>query len=243
MTARLVTIPFSHYCEKARWSLDRCGVAYREEAHAPLLHWIPARLAGGGRTVPILVTDDRRVIADSTDIAAWAEAKRPGALGTSDAAARALEDDFDKQLGPAARRWGYFQLLPRTDLLDRMRGRIPAAEVAILRLAMPLTKRMLRRGLNVTPEGVARSVQKIEAALARVGELLGDGRRYLCGDRFTIADLTFASLAAPILRPEQNRHSFSPDMRLSDDAEACIAAWRATPAGQFALRMYREERS
>jgi glutathione S-transferase len=25
---RLVTIPISHYCEKARWVLDRAGVPY-----------------------------------------------------------------------------------------------------------------------------------------------------------------------------------------------------------------------
>ena len=29
VTAQLITIPFSHYCEKARWALDRCGVALR----------------------------------------------------------------------------------------------------------------------------------------------------------------------------------------------------------------------
>ena len=29
----LITIPISHYCEKARWALDRAGVAYRERAH------------------------------------------------------------------------------------------------------------------------------------------------------------------------------------------------------------------
>ena len=28
---RLVTIPISHYCEKARWALDRAGIGYHEE--------------------------------------------------------------------------------------------------------------------------------------------------------------------------------------------------------------------
>jgi hypothetical protein len=34
MPARLVMIPISRYCEKARWALDRSGIAYREECHA-----------------------------------------------------------------------------------------------------------------------------------------------------------------------------------------------------------------
>ncbi len=31
MTAKLVTIAFSHYCEKARWALARCGFDYVED--------------------------------------------------------------------------------------------------------------------------------------------------------------------------------------------------------------------
>ena len=31
MPTRLITIPFSHDCEKALWALERAGVAYTEE--------------------------------------------------------------------------------------------------------------------------------------------------------------------------------------------------------------------
>jgi glutathione S-transferase len=241
MTNLLVTIPFSHFCEKARWSLDRCGVTYREEGHAPLFHFLPARRAGGNRTVPVLRTSEGRVIADSTDIAAWADTHKPGAL-LGDAAALAFEDDFDRQLGPAARRWGYFQLLPRRDSIELMRGHVPDWEVRVLRVVRPVAMAMMRRAMNVTPAGAARSRDKIDATFARVGELLADGRRYLAGGRFTIADLTFAALAAPILRPAQNVRSFPAELVLSPEATAQVAAWRATPAGQFALRIYAEER-
>ena len=54
---RLITLPISHYCEKVRWVLDRQGIPYVEEAHAPLLHaFFTMPLTGGkSRTVPILV--------------------------------------------------------------------------------------------------------------------------------------------------------------------------------------------
>src|SRR6185295_10774861 len=64
--AILITIPLSHYCEKARWALDRVGLPYREEAHAPLLHRLATRRNDGG-TVPVLVHGGSRLI-DSTDI-------------------------------------------------------------------------------------------------------------------------------------------------------------------------------
>jgi len=47
---RLITLPISHYCEKARWTLERAGIAYGEERHVPLIHRIAARPAGGGNT-------------------------------------------------------------------------------------------------------------------------------------------------------------------------------------------------
>ena len=53
---RLITIPISHFCEKARWALDRTGVPYREERHVQLVHRLYVRRAGGGTTAPVLVT-------------------------------------------------------------------------------------------------------------------------------------------------------------------------------------------
>ena len=63
MGARLLTIPISHFCEKARWALDRAGIEYVEQPHVQLVHIFAARLAGGGRTVPVLVTDQGDVLA------------------------------------------------------------------------------------------------------------------------------------------------------------------------------------
>jgi len=42
---RLITIPINHFCEKARWALDRAAIAYREERHVQGIHQIAARRA------------------------------------------------------------------------------------------------------------------------------------------------------------------------------------------------------
>src|SRR5262249_5282257 len=66
---RLITIPLSHFCEKARWALDRTGIEYREEPHLPLVHRL--HTAGVGcQSVPILVIGSR-VIPDSGSILKW----------------------------------------------------------------------------------------------------------------------------------------------------------------------------
>ena len=73
---RLVTIPISHYCEKARWALERAGIPYREERHVQGIHRVAARRAGGGATVPVLVTPDG-VLGESEAILAWVDERTP----------------------------------------------------------------------------------------------------------------------------------------------------------------------
>ncbi|MGH2948001.1 MAG: glutathione S-transferase N-terminal domain-containing protein [Solirubrobacteraceae bacterium] len=41
-----MTIPISHYCEKARWALERAGLEFVEERHVQRVHRVPARRAG-----------------------------------------------------------------------------------------------------------------------------------------------------------------------------------------------------
>ena len=120
-TARLITIPISHYCEKARWALDRAGIAYREERHVQVVHRVASRRAGGGGTVPVLVIAEG-AFTQSADILAYADRQtQPGArLYPEEPGLRAevvaLERDFDADLGPQGRRWMYFHILPRRDL-------------------------------------------------------------------------------------------------------------------------------
>ena len=46
MTDRLITIGASHYCEKARWAVQRAGLPFREECHPPLFHIFVAKRLG-----------------------------------------------------------------------------------------------------------------------------------------------------------------------------------------------------
>jgi glutathione S-transferase len=246
MSARLVTIPFSHYCEKARWALERAGVAFVEDGHLPIYAYLALRRAGGGRTVPALVTADGAVVTDSTDILRWCDAhgQAPALAPPELPDAATLEDDFDRHLGPAARRLGYFHLLPSkdafADLLDR--GAVPGWQKRSGRLARPLVVRLLKRGLKIDAAGAARSRTTLDAAFATVAALLADGRRYLCGDRFTAADLTFAALAAPVLVPDAYAPYLPSPVHQPASFRALVDELRATPAGAFGLRMYADHR-
>ena len=79
---RLITIPISHYCEKARWALERAGIPYREERHVQGVHQFFARRAGGKLTVPVLVTP-AGAIGESAEILDWVDRRTPAALSAS----------------------------------------------------------------------------------------------------------------------------------------------------------------
>lgn len=243
---RLITIPISHFCEKARWALDRTNVAYVEEAHAPMLHW-RATLPRHTRTVPVLITPGA-VLKSSSAIVRWADARTTGGahLYPTDPVLRReveeLEEHFDAKLGPATRRWAYsFVLRDKRRALEVLSPGVPRSELAQFRAAFPVISRMMLRGMGVTPEGVSRSRERIRAIFTEVAARLSDGRRFLVGETFTAADLAFAALAIPAVAPTQ--YPWIPPVdTLPADMRAEILSHRATRAGEFALRIYREER-
>ncbi|HET9198708.1 MAG TPA: glutathione S-transferase N-terminal domain-containing protein [Solirubrobacterales bacterium] len=247
-TPTLITIPISHYCEKARWALDQAGIAYRERAHLQLIHWIPVARAGGGKTAPVLVWGDR-IFADSAEIVEEASAQGPPdrALFPGDPVAAAevrnLQRDFDAVLGPEGRRWMYFNLRGRRDIaISYACTGVPAWQRRGLPLAYPLVARVIDRYLDITPDSAERSEAEVRASFDRVAERLGDGRPYLCGERFSAADLTFAALAASVLMPPEYGVPLPQPDELPPDMAAKVREFRAHPAGAHALRMFREER-
>jgi glutathione S-transferase len=244
----LVTIPISHYCEKARWALDRAGIGYHERAHLQLIHRVAARRAGGGTTVPVLVCADG-VLAQSAEILAFADARAPAesrlypADATGAAEVRALERDFDERLGPHGRRWMYYRLRGRRDLAIAYGCTgVPNWERRLLPLLYPLVTRGIDRFLDITPATVQQSEAEVRAVFDAVDERLSDGRRYLCGDRFTAADLTFSALAAAVLMPPGYGVPLPQPDELPTPAAALVLELREHLAGAHALAMFRDER-
>lgn len=243
---RLITIGFSHFCEKARWALDRSELPYREEDHVPLLHWGASFAAGGGRTVPVLVTPEG-VLRESTAILEYVDARLAPARrlfpGEQDAEVRKLVDEFDRGIGPAVRRWLYWHLLrSREAATQLLTSTGPAWERRVTRAMFPVMKAMMVRGLKIDAAGAARSSERLQRTFDEVEARLADGRRYLTGDRFTAADLTFASLAGVLVQPAGYGRPAPPSAGAIPAITAMITATRLRPAGEFVQRLYTEQR-
>lgn len=239
----LVTIPFSHFCEKARWALDLTHTPYVEKRLLPPLHLF-GTLPRGGRSTPLLVVDDGTRLPDSTDILRWLDDRSPGALYPRDPEARreveAIEEELDQVVGPAVRRVVYHAIFSSDDdVLTPMfriasRGFQKTAAPVIARVAKPF----IRRGLKIDAERAARSRAKLDASLDRIDARLADGRGFLVGDSLTAADLTLAALLAPMVQPPEHPILGAVNTR-GPAMEAFREEYRARPSGRHALAIYR----
>lgn len=244
---RLITISISHYVEKVKWAFERAKLDYKEESHIPGLHaavtlW---HTKGKHRSTPVLV-DGNIVVADSTAILQHLAAQYHQTwLYPSEEALR-LEERFDAQIGPHTRRFIYLQLfennLSLTDLFTQ--EVVPRWQVRALPIVGPAIKAAMINDMAINVRAAEYSRKIFEAEFAYVADLLRDGRRYLCGDRLSAADITFAALSAPVLLPKEYGAKL-PDLKAArpeSSIHAIVDNYRGTPAGMFALRLYAEDR-
>jgi glutathione S-transferase len=245
---RLVTIPISHYCEKARWALERARIPYREERHIQGVHRIAARRAGGGRTVPVLVTP-AGALGESEQILHWVDEHTPpeDRLFPGDPVERAEVERIcrrlDERFGPTGRRLMYVHMLPKRDLMLRFNNQgVPAWEDRLLRYGWRVIVPWARRELGIRPGVEIDDEAAVWCELDYVAELLSDGREFLSGERFGAADLTFAALSAAVVVPHVYGVPLPQPELLPAHTATLVERARDHPAGRFALKLFAEER-
>ena len=244
---RLITIPVSHYCEKVRWALDYLKLPYVEEAHMPPFYKFATTKAGGG-TVPVLITEDGN-FTDSTDILKYLDSivSDDEKLYLTDSQQRQqveeLEALFDEKLGPAVRSWAYFYIIDNSKIIQpKWTQNVPSLEKFLFPVIFPAMRSLVIKKYEVNAESAKQYYQQIENVFVKVNELLADGRNYLVGDKISAADISFASLAAPILQPPQHPIKSSDAEVLPAEMLSKIKQLQQTAAGKFVLNLYEKKR-
>lgn len=251
---RLHTISYSHYVEKVRWCMDRAGIDYEE---VPNIGIIGVLLLG--RTVPVLELPAARTrIGNSAEILRFLWGAhglepdgRAGFLRPTEDALE-LEKHLDRALGEQVRRWAYERLFEDPALTLQLWGArepaIPGWQRSLLPLLRPLLQAAVRRMLRVSPASAHKALARTREVFDEMDAQLEDGRRYLLGDTLSFADITFASLGALAVLPDNYGGGrlatrFPAVESLPAPWRAEVESFRRRPSGRLILRLYREERS
>jgi glutathione S-transferase len=233
-------IPLSHYNEKVRWALDYKGITHRRRVLGPD-YLIRAWRATGQGKLPILWLDGR-AIADSTRIIAALEERYPEPLlyprhPAARQRALALEDDLDETLGPALRAaivTPLFQKDPDVALRVLTTG-MPEGAYKTLRPLLRIFPSYYRFRHKIGEANLEKDRAVVTAALDRI-EQERQGRAFLVGEVFTVADLTAAALLGALLQPPEIQYP------LQVELPSYLQDYRATllrhPAAQWAAEIY-----
>lgn len=248
----LISLGPSHYCEKARWALQRCISSLTEDRHYPGFHLLFVKKLGGGTSLPKLIItrdgEETRVLHDSSDILAFTDTliqdeKRKLYPADKREAICEWEDLFDEVLGPHVRRWAYCHVLYHKGIYSLLSQGAPILERVAGFLTLPLIQRTLYKLMGCGKKDAKEiSFSKIAEVFTKVDEALADGRPFICGDTFTAADLTFASLSGPVVLPKgYGARLPSVEMCPKHMAES-VEQMRKSAAGKLVLKVYETER-
>ncbi|APR87512.1 Glutathione S-transferase family protein [Minicystis rosea] len=238
----LLGISFSPWTEKARWALDARRVPYRFRHYQPLLGEPALRLKlrqlAGRVSVPVLTTDEGRAIADSAEIARWADGRGegPALFPAGHEAAMARFIALSERALAAGRTLSLTRMLQDDEALAEMvpgpirRALGPfAAKMGAFGVAR--TQRKYggsRRDLDAARRELLADLDELRAALAEAPS--GDGPKTLLG-HFSFADIAMAQTlafgdppASGLKLGPASRRSFSdPELR---DRYGDLLAWR-----------------
>ncbi|MGI9019244.1 MAG: hypothetical protein ACR2G3_00855 [Solirubrobacterales bacterium] len=97
--------------------------------------------------------------------------------------------------------------------------------------------------MNLSPDELDAAPGTVRSQFDEVAEKIAVGGR-IVGDSVTAADLAFAAMASPaVLPPEGYPVRMPQPADFPEDVAETVRELRAHPAGEYALRMYREERA
>jgi glutathione S-transferase len=248
----LYVFAISHYCEKARWALEHLGLSYRLQHCVPGMNRkiakqldtaVPPRKKIG--SLPFLHVDGE-LIAGSAAIIDWAEAHRvprtTSLTGTDPEQTLALEQRLDAVVGVHIRRFYYSDALLNDSAPVRaiFTNDLPFVARWSTRLAWPKIVPLMIKGMDLGPAQGLQSQAIVAAELDWLDSLLADGRPYLTGDTFTRADITAASLLAPLVNPA-NHPTYGP-LKMPATLEATISDWRERPILRWVNEVYAKHR-
>ena len=244
---KLYVFAISHYCEKARWALDYLGIEHQVVFLAPGQHVkLSGQLGLKKSSLPILSTGEE-IIQGSAAIIDWVETRSTSGRHLTPKEnsedCQEIERRLDSIAGVHVRRYFYSEAMVDHPQIVRpvFTGNLPWLQKLIVSLGWGKIRSIMIQRMDLGPEQRVDSRTIVDTELTWLDNLLSDGRRYLAGDGFSRADLSAASLLAPLVSPPE--HPVYAGLAMPPLITEEVAAWDQRASLQWVRRMYQEHRS
>jgi glutathione S-transferase len=245
----LITFPPSLACELSRFLLAYYCIPYEERRHTLIFSFFATLWHGSTLHFPLFYGDSYRPLDTVRKMIDYFDPRCPddrNLLLTGRDRERAEADwtAFWGTLGGATAAFAYFHLLPHRQIMIRpLSEGTPDYEVLAVRWAYPLFAGFLRFALHLSASVAQEALGQIRTVVQSVDARLADGRRYLVGDRFSLSDMAFATALAPLVLAEGYGGPLPSFHEMPPALQSVITEMQSHPAGQFALRIYRDHRA
>ncbi len=241
----LYQFPYSTFNEKARWALDYKRIRHKRVSVLPGPHANYIKKLSGQTATPVLKIGDR-VIAGSANVLEALEnhCAEPSLFPADDlvkSEALAIQSRFDDDLGVRSRRAVLSTLM---DDPAYMAGMFSSGRNWFTRFSyrhvLPLVLGRVREGNGITgPDSIEDGMNAVIEALDLVHEK-SQATGYLCGDEFSIADLTACAHLAPAVNPPDCAMTRPEPMPKKFRTQ--LDEWATHPGTQWVLKIYKEYR-
>jgi len=224
--------------ELNRWLRDLRNRPYQFNVRAAGLHAFASRRRNVPIELPLLLTPEGAVGGLLPSLMALEEQLAPSETLFSRIGDRELVERLCASLFAPAVRTFYFHMLPARQVLAKHASAgVPWIDALLVRMAYPLWRRLLNRGLKLDGFDAEEQATAIDRAFSSVERELGP-LRFLGGDEPCFRDIVFAVLASPVILPPGHPASIPSPDEVPDAFRSQIELWRSRPAGQLALRVY-----
>lgn len=133
----------------------------------------------------------------------------------------------------------YFHMLPERRVMSALFARsIPRGEARSLRWAYPLLRKVFSILLRLNKPRIDDAVLRIQSQFEVVGRRVADNRRFITGDRLTLADFALASAAAPLLLPKAYTAPVPGFDDMPPALRKLVEQLRSHPAAAFIEKLY-----
>ena len=249
---RVITFPPSADSETGRWALDYYGVPVDERRHAPPFIFAAIGL-NKGEKFPLYIDEGLKLSGVEQILDHFNERSAPTRQLTPPEASGTNRDalaTFQRHNGPSRCHVGIYPSATASIHHDSpAKHGFPCLSAVVRPTLLPDSQaHVMERAQAQCKPNADEALETIKSTFAYVEDLLVDNRQWLVGNRMTLADLSFAVSGAPLVLPEgyggyPNQSGPIPTLeQWPAEQRSIIEQMRQTRAGQFILRMYREER-